>query len=221
MKPAEISELVRIASNLSVLFPLVAYLTKARYATRRIHIIGLLIFVSAVCDVLGYIRFQNGQSTAVLFNLYYLALFGFLWWFYHEIVFIGTRRLITYIGLAVYLQSLILITLFVQDFYHHQSLLWLISGIIMLVFSIEYFLYLFSTGPGVNLLNYTTMWINSGVLLYFAFNLFLFILSNFLFDQEDNDVGLAIWSFHNVNNIIKNVLFGIGLSLHKRKISDF
>lgn len=221
MKPANISEIIRIASNLSVLFPLVAYLAKFKYATRRIHIIGGLVLVSAIFDLIGYLRFQNSEPTAVLFNTYYVFLFCLLWWFYHEVVFIGTRRLITYIGLAVYAQSFILITLFVQDFFQHQSLLWLITAIILVVFSIEYFLYLFSTGPGVNLLNYTTMWINSGVLLYFSFNLFLFIISNYIFSHEDHDVGLAVWSFHNVNNILKNVLFGIGISLQKRKVAEF
>jgi hypothetical protein len=125
------------------------------------------------------------------------------------------------IGLAVYLQSLILITIYVQPFSEYQTLLWIITGIIMIVFGIEYFLYLLSARPAVNLFNYTTMWINSGVLIYFVFNLFIFIITNYIFTRLDQDAASAVWSFHNVNNIIKNLLFGIGLTLHRKKIANF
>src|SRR5688500_7224860 len=114
MMESNVSEIIRVASNFSVLFPLIAYLIKARHATKRLHIIGALVIVSGVCDFVGFLLYQQKQPTILLFNTYYLLMFGLLWWFYYEIVFIKSRRLITYIGLAVYLQSFILITLFVQ-----------------------------------------------------------------------------------------------------------
>jgi hypothetical protein len=221
MKPAGISEIIRIASNFSVIFPLVAYLFKARYASRRIHIIGVLCILSAVCDLIGFFIFREHKSTAHLFNVYYILLFFLLTWFYYEIVFIRSRRLMIWIGLAVYIQSFILITIYVQPFSEYQTLLWVIIGIIMIVYSIEFFLYLMSARPSVNLLNYTTMWINSGILMYFSFNLFLFIISNYVFTHLDQEVSTVVWSFHNVNNIIKNLLFGIGIAMHRRKIANF
>jgi hypothetical protein len=221
MKAADISEIIRIASNISVIFPLAVYLLKASYASRRIHIIGFLIIVSAVCDVIGMYLFKQNLSTAPLNNSYYIILFVLLFWFYYEIVFIKSRRLMIWIGLAVYVQSFILITIYVQGFNEYQSLLWVITGIIMIVFSIEYFLYLFSARPTVNLLNYTTMWINSGVLLYFGSSVFIFLLTNYIFTHLDKEAGEVLWSFHNVNNILKNILFGIGLTLHRKKIADF
>jgi hypothetical protein len=218
---AKISEIIRIGSNLSVIFPLIAYFVKIQHATKRIHIIGSLVIVSAACDLVGFLLYDREQSTVLLFNIYYLILFILLWWFYYEIVSIRSRRLIIFIGLAVYLQSFILVTLYVQDFFQYQSLMWVITGIIMIVFGIEYFLYLMSTGPGVNLLNYTIMWINTGVLVYFAFNLFLFLMSHYVLTQSDAQSGSMVWSFHNVNNIMKNLLFGIGLGLQKKKIAEF
>jgi hypothetical protein len=221
MKSDYISEIIRVASNLSVAFPLIVYLLKARYATKRVHIIGALVVISAICDLAGYIFLSRKQPTVVLFNAYYIIMFFLLLWFYYEIVFIKNRRVMVLIGLAVYLQSLILITIYVQPFSEYQTLLWIITGIIMIVFGIEYFLYLLSARPAVNLFNYTTMWINSGVLIYFVFNLFLFIITNYIFTRLDQDAASAVWSFHNVNNIIKNLLFGIGLTLHRKKIANF
>ncbi|HYC84518.1 MAG TPA: hypothetical protein VEB86_04815 [Chryseosolibacter sp.] len=221
MKGANISEIIRIASNVSVIFPLAVYLAKASYASKRIHIIGMLVIVSGVCDVVGMYLFRQSSATAALFNAYYVIMFALMFWFYYEVVFIKSRRLIIWIGLAVYLQSFILITLYVQSFFEYQTLLWVITGIIMIIFSIEYFLYLFSARPTVNLLNYTTMWINSGVMVYFGFNLFLFLITNYVFTHLDREASILLWSFHNVNNILKNILFGIGLSMHRKKIADF
>lgn len=218
MKPPDISEIIRLASNISLLLPLAVYLTRFRYATTRVHIIGALIVVSGVCDLIGFVLREGQQSTAVLFNIYYTLLFFLLTWFYYEILFLNTRRMVVWIGLAIYLQSLILITIFVQSFLEYQTLMWVITAIIMIVYSIAYFLYSISNMPMPSLFGYTLMWINSGVLIYFCLNLFLFILGNYVLTRLEPQTSLLIWSFHNVNNIIKNVLFAVGIYFYKRKI---
>jgi hypothetical protein len=221
MKPANISEIIRIASNISLLFPLLIYLTRFKYASRRVHIIGALIIASGLCDLIGFVFHGGHRSTAILFNTYYAMLFFLLTWFYYEILFLNTRRMMVWIGLAIYLQSLILITFFVQNFFEYQTLMWVITAIIMIIYSIAYFFYSFSTIPVTNIFGYTFIWINSGVLIYFCLNLFLFILGNYVLTRLEPQMSLLIWSFHNVNNIIKNILFAIGLYFYKRKIADF
>lgn len=91
--------------------------------------------------------------------------------------------------------------------------MWTISGAIMIIFSITYAIYLLSVLPTVNILVHPPAWINGGVFFYFAFSLFLFMISNYILLKLDREVGLVIWSFHNMNNMIKNILFGVGLSL--------
>src|SRR5688572_21706777 len=124
MESVQISEIFRVASNVSLLVPLAMYLTRIKYASRNIHIIGLLIIVSGVCDLLGFILFNKHQSTVILFNVYYALLFFLLTWFYYEILFVNTRRILVWICLAVYLQSFILVTFFVQPFFQYQTLMW-------------------------------------------------------------------------------------------------
>ena len=68
---------------------------------------------------------------------------------------------------------------------------------------------------------YTFTWINTGVLVYFCLNLFLFILGNYVLTKLDPPVSMMIWSFHNVNNILKNIFFAIGIYFFKRKVADF
>jgi hypothetical protein len=210
-----------MASNLSVIFPLLVYLTKFRYASRRIHIIGALVLVSGMCDLAGLILFEERQSTAILFNAYYAISFLLLSWFYYDVLFIKSRRVVVLIGLAVYLQSFVLTTIFVQGVFEYQTLMWIITGIIMIIYSISYFIYSLSLLSTANTLYYSPVWINTGVLIYFILNLFLFILSNYVLTKLDPQMSILIWSFHNVNNILKNILFAIGISFYKKKIAEF
>jgi hypothetical protein len=221
MEPVNTSEIIRIASNVSLVVPLAIYFARFKYASKRVHIIGGLIIVSAICDLIGFILSRGQHSTVVLFNAYYAILFFLLTWFYYEILFINNRRVMVWIGLAIYLQSFILITFFVQSFFEYQTLMWVITAIIMITYGIAYFFYSFSALPASNVFGHTLIWINSGILIYFCLNLFLFILGNYVLTRLDSEMSALIWSFHNVNNIIKNILFAVGIYFYKRKVADF
>ena len=217
MEPVNTPEIIRIASNLSVLFPLIMYVIRIRITSRPIHIIGALIIASAICDLCGYLLFNKGQSTAVLFNIYYAVLFLLLTWFYIEAVFVNTRRIMIWIGLAIYILSFIFVTAFAQSFLEYQTLMWVITAIIMIVYSIAYFFYSLSGIASSGLFGYSLIWINVGVMIYFCLNLFLFVMGNYILTRMDPETGAMIWSSHNVNNIIKNILFGIGIYFYKKR----
>jgi len=210
MRSDIISEIIRVASIISVAFPLVAYLIKIRSASKPLHLIGALSIVSAISDVLAYFFFAQGKSTVVLFNLYYAILFLLLTWFFYEILLVKTGKRTVIVGLVVYILAFILVSLYVQNFFEYQTFMWTITGVIMIVYSMSYFIYLFSAPTTMN--NFGLLWINSGILFYFAFNLFLFVMSSYVLTKLDPQIGTLIWSFHNVNNIVKNILIGFGVS---------
>jgi hypothetical protein len=221
MQAPSIPTIISTASSISVVLPLAMYFIRMKNAARRIHIIGALVMVSAVCDIIGMILIMERSSTVVLFNTYYALLFLLLTWFYYEILFINTRRVLVWIGLAIYLQSFLLVTIYVQSFFEYQTLMWVITAIIMIIYSISYFFYSFSTISAGNIFSYTFIWINIGVMIYFCLNLFLFVMGSHVLTKLEPQVGALIWSSHNVNNILKNVLFAIGIYFYRRKIADF
>lgn len=211
MKAYNITEIIRLASITSVLLPMVMYLIRARRATAPMHLVGAVTIISALSDVIANLLYSREQSTVVLFNLYYSLLFLLLTGFYYRIVRAKGGRTTVVAGLIVYLLSFALITLYVQAFTEYQTMLWTIIGIIIIVYGISYFLYLFSSQQSTT--SYGLLWINGGFLFYFSFNLFLFITSSYVLTELDPEVGMLVWSFHNVNNIVKNILLGLGLYL--------
>jgi hypothetical protein len=58
-------------------------------------------------------------------------------------------------------------------------------------------------------------WINSGFLFYFAGNLFVFILSNFI--KGDNYLLTLAWGMHALFMVILHIFIGIGLWLSHRR----
>jgi hypothetical protein len=210
-----ITEIIRIGSNVSVAFPLLAYFIRARYASGAVHMIGMLIVVSALSDISGYFLYSNGRPTVTLFNGYYIVLFILLAWFYYQISSTQKGRMTVIAGLIFYFIAYVFVSLYVQPFSQYQTFMWTITGMIMILFSISYFIHLFSARTMV--IQYELLWINSGILLYFCLNLFLFVMSSYILTRLDNEISLLIWSFHNVNNVMKNVLFGCGIFAFSRE----
>jgi hypothetical protein len=209
MKSENIPDILRLASIISVAFPLVVYVLKARNVSRPVHLIGALIIISALFDLAGGIYFSKGESTVVLFNSYYIIQFAILAWFYYSIHPLRTGRVTAITGIILYILAFILVTTYSQSFFTYQTLLWTISGMIMIVCSISYFVYLFGSQTVTD--NYGYLWVNGGILYYFSFNLFLFIMSSYVLTKLEPQLGMLIWSFHNANNIIKNILIGLGI----------
>ena len=204
-----LAEIVRLTSILSVVIPLILYVVKMRHASRPVHFVGVLIIISALSDIAAYFLSARGESTVTLFNSYYVIVFILLGWFYYEILPPEKSSRTTIAGLVVYVLAFILVTLYVQPFNVYQTFMWTITGMIMIFFSISYFINLFSAR--INVSSYELLWINSGILLYFSLNLFLFVMSSYILTKLDPEISVLIWSFHNVNNIMKNVLFGCGI----------
>jgi hypothetical protein len=209
MKSIDFSEIIRYASYASVAFPLLAYLVKFRVATRPIHLIGAVLVVSAISDTVAFRLFAQGASTVLAFNIYYVILFALLAWFYLDILTQKFERPIVIGGILIYIISFVLITVFVQPFSVYQNNVWTITALIMVIFSTCYVLHVFSLRAPM--INTALLWINSGILYYFTLNLFLFVMSNYVLTKMEPEISNLIWSFHNINNVLKNILIGIGI----------
>lgn len=218
MENNSVAEVIRIASNVSLLLPLMMYLRRMRFASREVHIIGALVILSGICDLIGLLLFSKSQSTVVLFNTYYALMFFLLTWFYYKVLFAATHKFMLWISVAVYIQSFILVTVFFQTFFQYQTVMWLITAVIMIIYSIAYFFHSLSAMATTDYSGSGFIWINVGVMIYFCLNLFLFVMGDYVLTKLDPETSAMIWSSHNVNNIIKNILFTIGIYFSGKRV---
>lgn len=177
--------------------------------SRQFQIVTVLLIVSVIADATGYILIKNEISNLVINNLYFLASFVILSLLYARLLSGGST--------AIYIFIAFTICFFTWDSLTQQSITGVQSYVITLCcvlafgYSLIYFDHLLHTSPASNLAKVPFFWINSAIMYYYGMNLFIFIFSTYIFENlKDNEI-LLVWIFHNVNNIIKNILLAIGI----------
>jgi hypothetical protein len=210
------SEIIRYASNLSILPPLAHYLIilfKPGKVNSFAHAIGAAIIISLICDGVSFFLHSNNIKTVLIIDFYYIGTFIAGSWFFFEIVFkLYAKRTFIVASVAYFTVLILLIVSGIQDFKQYQNLAWTVEAMIFIIYSIGYFIYLFINLPNRQFGVASSVWFCFGFFFYFTMNLILFVLADWIFAQESNTSNM-IWSLHNVVNIMKNIIFSIGLAV--------
>lgn len=206
----ESTEIIRLLSNFSVLLPITVYCLKFKILPRHNHIIGMLVIASMIFDLTGFIRAKNGLSTVILFNTYFLLQQLLLTLFYYKILFNNVKHRVFPIGIAFFVVGYIFITLFAQGINEYQSYVWTLGCVILAVYGLLFTSHLLKNNPAIDSHFQSKLFINGGIVVYASFSFFLFIIDQYLLSLEPEITG-GTWTFHNINNIVKNIAFAIGL----------
>lgn len=172
--------------------------------------LGILFSVCLISDLVGYILIKNNISNHFTNNIYFIVSFGVISFMY--------ACLLPGVKLAIYSVYAATVCLFfwdtfcVQSIFGVQSYVVTLCSVLSLGYSITYYDYLLEITPSVTITRYPFFWINTAIAYYFGLNLFLFIFSTYIFGNLKDEEIISVWIFHNLNNVVKNVLFAIGLS---------
>jgi hypothetical protein len=177
--------------------------------SRQFQIVGVLLIVSLIADVTGYVLIKNEISNLVINNLYFLASFVVLSLLYARLLSGGRTAIYIFIAAAICFFAWDSLTQ--QSITGVQSYIITLCSVLALAYSLIYFDHLLHTSPASDLAKFPFFWINSAIMYYYGMNLFIFIFSTYIFENlKDNEI-LIVWIFHNVNNTIKNTLLAIGI----------
>jgi hypothetical protein len=89
--------------------------------------------------------------------------------------------------------------------------LWSLGSLLLMGYSVHYLAGLYKRGLAPNIAHYGPFWINAAVFYYFTVDIFLFAFANLLLKEVSVETSMVAWGFHNLNNIIKNVMFAMGI----------
>ena len=179
-------------------------LVKFSHRSNLLKVLWILTFFAFVLDVLSasVTSFVNEFG-----NAYRLPEFILLLCIYY-FAFEGKART------AFIIIGLVYVCFFLAGLYLLQgkanAISTTVSSLVFIIFSILYFFKLLSHLPTTQIQGLPMFWVNTAVLVYFAGSFFVFLLRNYLIEVlHDNQI--VYWSFHNILNILKNLLFAIGL----------
>lgn len=122
------------------------------------------------------------------------------------------RTVVMVLGTAAFLLVLVNAS-FLQGIWIYPSLSNTVQSIIMITFSLLYFYQIFTRQEYIHIEKQGLFWINSGVLIYFSINIFLFMLFNLVIANQRQE----LYAIHSVTNIISNILYAIGLLCKPQK----
>jgi hypothetical protein len=207
-----INEAIAHVSFLSISLPLLFYFYKRKNLTLPAHIIGLLVIVAGLSDIVSLILFNQKINNGIVFNFYYVSLFCLLSWFCNQLFIkesTSSHKTIFIAGSVLYFICLLL-TIFVQGIFVFHNSLRVFEGVILIGYCILYFNYLSKPCASLSSRTNGSLWFVEGILFYFATSISVFILFQYLMEDAKLDATRAVWSVHNMSNIIKNVLFTVG-----------
>jgi hypothetical protein len=205
-------DIIANVSSLSVLIPLAFFIPvfKKRNIPATVKLLGVLLFISGLADLLSTILIELKCNPNLVITLYVTLQFIFLSLFYRSAYNLKSLKGITLISVIVFLMFAGYNLFRIQGITGFNSNSFTISSLVFILYAMVLFYRLIYELPVVQIQDFYLFWFNCAIFIYFGFNLFIFISVNQILISQNEQI-LASWAFHNIMNIIKNVIFAIGL----------
>ena len=194
-----------------LLFTVTIGFVRLKYLKNELKFIWYFILLGAFSEVstrsISY--FYPKLNTLPGLHLYTILEFITIGLFYHT--YFGNffnRKILPYTIIGFVLLALIN-AFFIQGIFNFNTYASGIEGILIIFLSLLCFYKMLIELDTRDPTKQPVFWINSGFLFYFAGNLFIFILSNFI--KGDNYLLSLAWGMHAFLMLILHLFLGIGL----------
>ncbi len=203
-----------VFSTASGILPVIAALVNYKQLDKTLKIAALFFLISLLVDLLAALTTQlqvtNNMPLIHLFTVISILFFTAIYYnaFFRPLlkkvilVLSGFAMLIVIFNLA-----------FIEGIWEYPSISITVLSVLLIFFSLAYFYELLNRQEFIHIEKLGIFWINAGVLLYFAINIFLFMLYKQFSDEHKKD----IYMIHNTTNIIANVIYTVGLLCKPQK----
>ncbi len=205
--------IIYYVSVFSVFIPIFSFLRRNRnFQHSFIKPLGILLLLSATADLSSLILYKLKIPNIFIGNTYiFISLFVFS---YIYLLFLQNKKII-YATAATFFAFFLVNIFLIQPFSDFQSWLFLLEAIIVVIYSVSYYNKLFKTN--IDLIKFPSFWFNTAMFTYFTFNIFLFIIINYIIKNVSIEISTIYWSFHNFNNALKNILFAVAIGFAGRQ----
>lgn len=195
-----------------LLFSVAVALFRFRYLHGPLRWVGYYLLLACVGEIASEITahvlhvpnlYLLHIYTVFEFNLIALFYFAFFGYFY-------SRSLVPALMLTFTLLA-ILNSLFVQPLTGFNTYARAFESVLIIGLTLLCFYKMLNELITKRLDKHPVFWINTGFLLYFAGNLFLFVLSNALLKKPNPNLSYLPWGLHALLMVWMHLLIGIGL----------
>jgi len=201
-------------STASTLIPFFLGLARFRSISSELKLLLVLTGASFACDMASLYHAKLGIGNNYIGDAYRLIEFTLLLIIYYR-AFNNPKIFRVFLVLAVLYVLFFTLNVILLQQEKINSYTYVILAGVFVVLAVLFFYKLMKDLPTLEVYRLPMFWINVAVLVYFAGNLFLWIVSHYLVTVM-NDNLRVYWSFHNFLNIFKNILFAVGFYVSAR-----
>jgi len=210
-----ISELLSNITVASDFLPVIAALYNYRRLDPVLRLMAIFCALSAIPDVVSLII---SYLKIVFNNLFMIHLFDMMAAIFFTMIYYRAfykplfKKMALIFGITS-LAAMIFNVIFIEGMSIYPSVSNTVLCIFLILLSLVYFYQLLTRQEFTYIEKQGMFWINSGVLFYYAINIFLFMLFNKISNADKPNYYMMQW----VTNIIANLLFSIGLLCKPQK----
>jgi hypothetical protein len=206
------SDLVNFINNVSIgscLVPLTISIVNNKYIGKTLTSLFILFIVSLFTEILNKIHMDMGLNNSYLFHFFTILEFILVSVFYSRFFKQYFNPFIINI-LILFFLVIAYLDYQVNGLNSIDNFSISIESIILTFYSLYLFYYILKNLLFEDLLSEPVFWINTGILVYFAGNLLIFVFSNYLI-QNAPKTHLLLWTvIHSFINIFYNILLSVG-----------
>lgn len=208
------TDFFRIASVISGILPVLVAFFYYRRFDKVLKLAAAFFLMNVLSDLLQVSTLAMGakNNQPVLHLNIILSVLFFIAIYYHVLILPGLKKLVLITG-SVAVIGLSYCLLFVNGIWDYPTWANTILSLLAILFSIIYFIQLLNRQEFVHIEKLGFFWINSGVLFYFAVNIFLFMLFQRIVANHQEEYYIIL----HLTNIITNILFSVGLLCKPQK----
>ncbi len=195
-------------SSFSGIFPVLAAIYNRKHLDKVLKIVALFFIISACFDLIltvtSKVGIKNNSPFIHLFMIVCALFFGRIYYY----AFNSPALKKAAIGLAALSFAVTVWNgIYGDTIMSFPTISFTFLSITLDILSLLYFYQLLNNTEFTHIEKQYMFWFNSGVLFYFAINIFLFMLFNRILKHYTGDV----WIIHDYTNIIANLLYSIAL----------
>ncbi|HET9057501.1 MAG TPA: hypothetical protein VFN30_11715 [Chitinophagaceae bacterium] len=192
-------------SIFSVFLPITFLFRKSKMPENSLtKALGLLLIISPITDLINYTLGKIEMPSLIVANLCFILQFLLLNYIFTLLL---SNKKIVYTGALLFVIFTLYNFLRIQNFTEYQDWPYVTGSIMLLTYSLLYMWQLIIAPPAQNIWQFSPFWINTAVLWYFS----LFLMINYVFKNFSTEIAMVVWVFHNINNIVKNILLAVGI----------
>lgn len=205
--PVTIPYLIMYGSIASPLLPLMVLQLGDKQLNHTLFIIKVLILLSFATDILMLTTALNGIRNSPIVHFYGLMEGVLLIIFFSRLINIGKER--TTVLCSLYATLYVINSIIHENIFIFNSYARTFEALLMLCLCVVAFYNFYTKEEDIFIEKSPEFWIVIGILFYFSGAFFSFLFSTDILSKPPER--LYSWVLHNISNLLKNILFAIGL----------